>query len=87
MGFRWPLWDMIVFAKVKSALGGRVRWMVSGAAPLSAQVHHFLQVMKILDHVFPLCIPAYLMVPCLRTSPLRIQNLPTTRGKVLNRES
>jgi len=51
MGFRWPLWDMIVFAKVKSALGGRVRWMVSGAAPLSAQVHHFLQVMKLLDHV------------------------------------
>jgi len=85
MGFRWPLWDMIVFAKVKSALGGRVRWMVSGAAPLSAQVHHFLQVMKLLDHV-SIGFPACLMVPCLRTSLLRIQNLPTTRGKVVNRE-
>eukprot|EP01069_Polyplicarium_translucidae_P008500 Polyplicarium_translucidae@DN3228_c0_g2_i1.p1 len=32
------LWDMIVFSKTKALLGGRVRILVSGGAPLDAEV-------------------------------------------------
>jgi len=38
------LWDSIIFNKMKAKLGGRVRLMITGAAPLSADVHRFLQV-------------------------------------------
>eukprot|EP00475_Leptophrys_vorax_P023842 TRINITY_DN3282_c0_g1_i1.p1 TRINITY_DN3282_c0_g1~~TRINITY_DN3282_c0_g1_i1.p1 ORF type:complete len:742 (-),score=225.71 TRINITY_DN3282_c0_g1_i1:1064-3289(-) len=37
-------WDSLVFNKLKMALGGRVRLMVSGAAPISANVLQFLRV-------------------------------------------
>ncbi|XP_031255842.1 long chain acyl-CoA synthetase 4-like [Pistacia vera] len=39
-----PLSDKIVFDKVKQAFGGRVRLILSGAAPLSAHVEAFLRV-------------------------------------------
>uniref|UniRef100_A0A6B2KZ22 AMP-dependent synthetase/ligase domain-containing protein n=1 Tax=Arcella intermedia TaxID=1963864 RepID=A0A6B2KZ22_9EUKA len=39
-----PFWDTIVFNKFKSALGGRVRFVVSGGAPLSAACCEFLSV-------------------------------------------
>jgi len=37
-----PLLDAIVFNQFKSRLGGRVRFMVSGGAPLSSSAHLFL---------------------------------------------
>jgi len=43
-GLRNPIWDMIMFNKVRKALGGRVRVLASGAAPLSADLHQFLKV-------------------------------------------
>ncbi|EKX31964.1 hypothetical protein GUITHDRAFT_121866 [Guillardia theta CCMP2712] len=43
MGFRNPLWDLLVFNKIKEALGGRVRLMASGAAPLGTEVHKFMR--------------------------------------------
>jgi long-chain acyl-CoA synthetase len=39
-----PLYDAIVFSKVKARLGGRVRLLVSGAAPLSGEVIDFMRV-------------------------------------------
>uniref|UniRef100_A0A0E0F9H6 Long-chain-fatty-acid--CoA ligase n=1 Tax=Oryza meridionalis TaxID=40149 RepID=A0A0E0F9H6_9ORYZ len=39
-----PMWDRLVFNKIKARLGGRVRLMTSGASPLSADVMEFLRI-------------------------------------------
>ncbi|XP_073147333.1 long chain acyl-CoA synthetase 6, peroxisomal-like isoform X1 [Henckelia pumila] len=39
-----PMWDRLVFNKIKDKLGGRVRYMTSGASPLSPDVMEFLRV-------------------------------------------
>ncbi|ERN12102.1 hypothetical protein AMTRI_Chr01g109720 [Amborella trichopoda] len=39
-----PIFDKIVFNKVKQGLGGRVRLILSGAAPLASHVEAFLRV-------------------------------------------
>lgn len=39
-----PMWDRLVFNKIKAKLGGRVRFMGSGASPLSADVLDFLKI-------------------------------------------
>lgn len=39
-----PLWDRLVFNKIKDRLGGRVRLIVSGASPLSPDVLEFLKI-------------------------------------------
>ncbi|KAH7513756.1 hypothetical protein FEM48_Zijuj11G0015200 [Ziziphus jujuba var. spinosa] len=41
-----PLFDKIVFNKVKQGLGGNVRLILSGAAPLSTHVEAFLRVVS-----------------------------------------
>ena len=38
------LWDKLVFKKIKNVLGGRVRFMVTGSAPLNMEVANFLKV-------------------------------------------
>lgn len=38
-----PLYDKIFFNKTKEALGGKVRMMISGSAPLRPQVHNFMK--------------------------------------------
>ncbi len=37
-------WDALIFSKLKAKLGGRVRLMITGAAPLSEEVYRFLQI-------------------------------------------
>ncbi|KAJ7954907.1 Long-Chain Acyl-CoA Synthetase [Quillaja saponaria] len=39
-----PMWDRLVFNKIKEKLGGRVRFMGSGASPLSPDVLEFLMI-------------------------------------------
>lgn len=39
-----PLWNKIVFSKFLDNVGGRLRMMASGSAPLSPDVHDFLRV-------------------------------------------
>ncbi|KAA3455715.1 Long chain acyl-CoA synthetase 7, peroxisomal [Gossypium australe] len=39
-----PIWDRLVFNKIKARLGGRVRFMASGASPLSPDVMDFLKI-------------------------------------------
>ncbi|KAI4342756.1 hypothetical protein MLD38_027341 [Melastoma candidum] len=39
-----PMWDRLVFNKIKEKLGGRVRLMSSGASPLSPAVIEFLTI-------------------------------------------
>ncbi|ONI18362.1 hypothetical protein PRUPE_3G211300 [Prunus persica] len=39
-----PIWDRLVFNKIKEKLGGRVHFMGSGASPLSPDVMDFLRV-------------------------------------------
>lgn len=38
------LWDLLIFSKMRSLLGGRVKAMLSGAAPISPTVIDFLRV-------------------------------------------
>ena len=39
-----PFFDKLVFSKVKARLGGRVKLIVSGGAPLAGHVEEFLKV-------------------------------------------
>mmetsp|Transcript_7721 Transcript_7721/g.21906 ORF Transcript_7721/g.21906 Transcript_7721/m.21906 type:complete len:711 (+) Transcript_7721:62-2194(+) len=43
-GYKSPVLDAILFNKIKGQLGGRVRAMVSGGAPLLPDTHDFLRV-------------------------------------------
>ena len=40
---RHALFDRLVYAKLRAALGGRVAWAVSGGAPLGARLGHFFR--------------------------------------------
>ena len=42
-GYETPILDKLVFSKFKTALGGNLRLIVSGGAPLSPDVHDFLR--------------------------------------------
>lgn len=39
-----PLWDRLVFSKIRAKLGGQVRLLSSGASPISSEVFTFLRV-------------------------------------------
>lgn len=39
-----PFWDKIIFAKTKARLGGRVKWILSGSAPLDPKLAEFLKI-------------------------------------------
>eukprot|EP01114_Cavostelium_apophysatum_P004812 TRINITY_DN1519_c0_g1_i3.p1 TRINITY_DN1519_c0_g1~~TRINITY_DN1519_c0_g1_i3.p1 ORF type:complete len:692 (+),score=193.63 TRINITY_DN1519_c0_g1_i3:135-2210(+) len=43
-GASTAFWDKILFSKTKARLGGRVRWIMSGAAPLDPKLGEFLRI-------------------------------------------
>jgi long-chain acyl-CoA synthetase len=48
LNFKYAIATKLVFSKIQAALGGRVRWCVSGAAPLSPQIGKFFHAAGIL---------------------------------------
>jgi long-chain acyl-CoA synthetase len=43
LGLQHKLFDRLVYAKLRAALGGKVAWAVSGGAPLGARLGHFFR--------------------------------------------
>ncbi|XP_050363190.1 long chain acyl-CoA synthetase 9, chloroplastic [Argentina anserina] len=43
-GLERILWDFLVFRKVRAILGGRIRYMLSGGAPLSGDTQRFINI-------------------------------------------
>lgn len=43
-GLERLLWDLLVFRKVRAILGGRIRFILSGGAPLSADTQRFINI-------------------------------------------
>ncbi|MFZ0611725.1 MAG: long-chain fatty acid--CoA ligase [Desulfobacterales bacterium] len=48
VALRYKIAHRLVFAKIQAALGGRVRWCISGAAPLNPEVGRFFHAAGIL---------------------------------------
>jgi len=48
LGLKYALADKLVFSKIRAALGGRVRWCISGAAPLNPEIGRFFHAAGIL---------------------------------------
>jgi hypothetical protein len=48
------MWDNLVFNKIKQRLGGRIRMMATGAAPMPAHIMDFMKV-RALDQVWIDC--------------------------------
>jgi hypothetical protein len=67
-----PLLDRFLFSTFKKAFGGRVRFIVSGGAPLSTHVEDFLKV--------TLCTPVFQV----SVDPLPLPHVPlfAARGNV-----
>ena len=48
LAIQYKLANLLVFKKIKAALGGRVRWCISGAAPLNPKIARFFHAAGIL---------------------------------------
>nr|WP_254701018.1 long-chain fatty acid--CoA ligase [Curtobacterium pusillum] len=48
LALRFKLFDRLVYAKLRDAMGGRVRYAVSGSAPLSPRLSHFFRSVGVL---------------------------------------
>ncbi|QYI98102.1 long-chain fatty acid--CoA ligase [Curtobacterium flaccumfaciens pv. flaccumfaciens] len=48
LGLKFKLFDRLVYAKLRDALGGRVEYAVSGSAPLSPRLSHFFRSIGVL---------------------------------------
>ena len=48
LGIQYALANKLVFSKIQAALGGRVRWCISGAAPLNPDIGRFFHAAGVL---------------------------------------
>ena len=48
LGLKYALANKLVFSKIQAALGGRVRWCISGAAPLNQDIGRFFHAAGVL---------------------------------------
>ncbi|MCU0154474.1 AMP-dependent synthetase/ligase [Curtobacterium poinsettiae] len=48
LGLKFTLFDRLVYAKLRDALGGRVEYAISGSAPLSPRLSHFFRSVAVL---------------------------------------
>jgi len=48
LGLKYALANKLVFSKIQAALGGRVRWCISGAAPLNQDIGKFFHAAGVL---------------------------------------
>ncbi|KAI8331068.1 hypothetical protein BC941DRAFT_439688 [Chlamydoabsidia padenii] len=48
-GYTHPVWDHLIFNKVKQAMGGNLRLMVTGSAPIGKEIMQFLRVVLCCD--------------------------------------
>ena len=42
--YHHSVWDKIIFAKIRETLGGRIRILYTGAAPMTKEVAEFLKI-------------------------------------------
>jgi long-chain acyl-CoA synthetase len=47
LSLKFKLFDRLVFSKLREAMGGNVRWAVSGSAPLGPRLGHFFNALGI----------------------------------------
>ncbi|ROP64031.1 long-chain fatty acid--CoA ligase [Curtobacterium sp. PhB115] len=48
LGLKYKLFDRLVYAKLRDAIGGRVEYAISGSAPLSPRLSHFFRSIGVL---------------------------------------
>lgn len=48
-GYQTPLWDSLIFKKISKLMGGRVRVILSGGAPLSPDTHEQIKTCLCVD--------------------------------------
>jgi hypothetical protein len=82
-GLEKLLWDMLVFQKVRAILGGRIRFILAGGAPLSGDTQRFINICLGWDPSLPYilsfsicvvnanCICCPLLVPKLQLKSLK----------------
>lgn len=62
-GFDTPLFNKLVFRKIRAAVGGKLRYALSGGGPLNGEVQDFIRVafgIKFVQGYVRLCVPLWL---------------------------
>jgi len=72
-----PLWDRLVFKKIQAVLGGNIKLVISGSAPISAEVLDFLRIALSCDIV-----EGYGMTENAATCAKSLPGDPTSGGTV-----
>ncbi|KAH9180313.1 acetyl-CoA synthetase-like protein [Lactarius sanguifluus] len=71
-----PLWDRLVFRKVRAALGGNLKLVVSGSAPISGEVLDFLKIALACEITEEMCISRFCSYGMTETGAVCTRCLP-----------